>query len=250
MRARATSPTRTLTSPTGIAAKNQMTVMPRTTPATPSTHATRGSGAFGAIVAAASAGSGVAGAPRPGAVAPGNSVVASGATSCACTWVTRAIPSARYIGGPGTALETGRGAPEPRRTGATLGGGETGHEAVGLDRGHPRSGRFGVRPPADLGGRVEEEVRDRVRGVGPEPNRGRVVRHEQDPVVTELRQRGDERADDLAIPGLERGDLLPRVLLVAGFVGRLDVEEEEVAIRQARQARVALRAVVVVEAGT
>src|SRR3954451_12782484 len=142
MRARATSPTRTLTSPTGIAAKNQITVMPRMTPATPSTHATNGSGAFGAIdAAAAGVGSASSGAPPPGAVAPGNSVVASGATSCACTWVTRAIPSAVFIGGPGTALETGRGAPEPRRTGATLGGGETGHEAVGLDRGHPRSGR-------------------------------------------------------------------------------------------------------------
>ena len=51
--------------------------------------------------------------------------------------------------------------------------------------------------------------------------------------VAEGRQRLEQRADDLAVPRLERGDLLPRVLLVAGFVGRLDVEQEEVAVLQA-----------------
>ena len=62
-------------------------------------------------------------------------------------------------------------------------------------------------------------------------------------------QRVDERADDVGVPALERRDLLVDGALVAGLVGGLDVEEEEVAVRERRERRVALRGVVVVEAG-
>ena len=58
-----------------------------------------------------------------------------------------------------------------------------------------------------------------------------------------------QRTDDVGVPALERRDLLVDRALVAGFVGGLDVQEEEVAVGERRERGVALRDVVVVEAG-
>ena len=62
-------------------------------------------------------------------------------------------------------------------------------------------------------------------------------------------ERVDQRPDDVGVPALERRDLLVDRTLVAGFVGGLDVQEEEVAIGERRERGVALRDVVVVEPG-
>ena len=62
-------------------------------------------------------------------------------------------------------------------------------------------------------------------------------------------ERVDERPDDVGVPALERRDLLVDRALVAGFVGGLDVQEEEVAVGERRERGVALRDVVVVEPG-
>ena len=54
-------------------------------------------------------------------------------------------------------------------------------------------------------------------------------------------ERVDERADHVVVPLLERADLLGDVALVPGFVGGLDVEEEEVTVVERREGGVALR---------
>ena len=74
-----------------------------------------------------------------------------------------------------------------------------------------------------------------------------VIGQQEDPVVL-VAERLDERTDDVGVPALERRDLLVDRALVPGFVGRLDVEEEEVAVGERRERGVALRDVVVVEA--
>ena len=60
-------------------------------------------------------------------------------------------------------------------------------------------------------------------------------------------ERIDDRPDDVGIPAFERVDFDVGPALVTCFVGRLDMQYEQVAIRERAQARVALRDIVVVE---
>ena len=80
-----------------------------------------------------------------------------------------------------------------------------------------------------------EEVRHRLRRVRARRARGGVVGQEQDAEGL-VGQRVDERPDDVGVPALERRDLLVDRALVPGLVGGLDVQEEEVAVGERRQA--------------
>ena len=48
-------------------------------------------------------------------------------------------------------------------------------------------------------------------------------------------ERVDERTDHVGVPALERVDLHVGATLVAGLVGRLDVQHEEVAVGERRR---------------
>src|SRR4029453_178372 len=109
---------------------------------------------------------------------------------------------------------------------------------------------LGVLPTGSVARRVEQEIRNRLGGWGLDRARGRVVRHQQDGVRRpRLVERFGEWTDDVAVPSLERDDLLANVTLMRGLVGRLDVQQEEVAVPERRQCGVPLRGVVVIEPG-
>ena len=96
--------------------------------------------------------------------------------------------------------------------------------------------------------RVDEQVRHRVGGVGLELHGRGVVGQQQQPPRTEGVEPVDQVGQDAAVPGLERLHLLLEVAGVAGLVGGLDVDQEQVgSVGQRAQGGVALALVVGVE---
>src|SRR5213083_1416786 len=88
----------------------------------------------------------------------------------------------------------------------------------------------------------------RVVGVRLQRARRRMVGHDQQaPLAARGAQPLEQRADHLRVHVLDRLDLLLRVAHVAALVGRLDVQEEEVALRQGAQPVLGLAAEVRVE---
>ena len=112
----------------------------------------------------------------------------------------------------------------------------------------PATPRSEYSPPGPGLVGVEEQVRHRLRRVRPGRARRGVVGQEEH-AERLVAQCVDQRTDDVGVPAFERCDLLVDGTLVARLVGGLDVEEEEVTVRERRQRRVTLRDVVVVEAG-
>ena len=110
------------------------------------------------------------------------------------------------------------------------------HELVRGNGGLVGDGRLGVAAAGSGCRVVDEQVGHGVGGVGAQGARRRVVGQQED-AVRLAAQRGVERADDLGVPALERRDLLGGVALVAGLVGGLDVQEEEVTVLERREAR-------------
>src|SRR5712692_2558679 len=93
-----------------------------------------------------------------------------------------------------------------------------------------------------------DHERHRLVGVRLQGARRRVVGHDQHaPLATRGAQPFQQRADDLLVHVLDRLDLLLRVAHVAALVGRLDVEEEEVALLEGTQPVLGLTAEVRVE---
>ena len=73
--------------------------------------------------------------------------------------------------------------------------------------------------------------------VGPGPQQGRVVGRDQDPPPVVLLERLEDRADDVAVDPLEGLDLGVAAALVAGLVGGLDVDADDVVVGQGLRSR-------------
>src|SRR5205809_7144514 len=93
-----------------------------------------------------------------------------------------------------------------------------------------------------------DDERHRLGSVRLERARGRVIGHDQQaPLAARGPQPLEQRADHLLVHVLDRLDLLLRVAHVAALVGRLDVQEEELALLEGAQPVLGLAAEVRVE---